>query len=243
MAQGTAEGDEERWSTLWTSNAVQWVAGGAVQSLPFGIGRGAQEERVEEAKCTSLRLFGEGGRLELETIGGPLLLVNGEAVGEGECRSLSEGDHVAWVAAGLEFTVRHLRVEVDGLGGAGPGEETWSSQAGGTFVDAMTTPVVAASPNLLMRAIIEGFYRAEPHQRRTVEETTELDGAELLLAGHVQRIVQARSGIRDAVLGQDGERVRDGLLMGADVNERHQDGRTMLHVAVDLGNLDIVELL
>jgi hypothetical protein len=141
MAQGSAEGDEERWSMLGIRNSVQWAAGVAVHSLPLGIGRGAQEERVEGAKCTSLRLFGEGGRLELEAVDGSPLLVNGEAVREGECHRLSEGDHVAWVAAGLEFTVRHLRVEVDGLGGAGPGEETWSSQAGGTFVDAMTCSI------------------------------------------------------------------------------------------------------
>ena len=80
--------------------------------------------------------------------------MNGETLREGECRRLGEGDLVAAVSGSLEFTVRDLRMEVDGLGGlgleglglggAGLGEGFKSSNAGGT-VDAMKCPIYIAT--------------------------------------------------------------------------------------------------
>jgi len=106
-----------------------------------------------------LRL-GAGGQLELEAVCATPLLVNGEALREGECRSLCEGDLVAVVAGGLELRVsegvmdglggekessrgggtRELRMDVGGLRGA-----TQSSSVCGTVDDAMKCSICFAT--------------------------------------------------------------------------------------------------
>jgi len=85
---------------------------------------------VEEAHCI-LRLRA-GGEMELETLCDAPVLVNGETLHEGDRRRLGEGSLLAVVAGRMEFKVRDLRVDVNGLG-----EETQIYQAGGVG-EAMT---------------------------------------------------------------------------------------------------------
>ena len=102
-------------------------------------------------------------------------------------------------------------------------------------------PVEGVQPNVSMRGLIEGVCTAEPLLARQLEDTTELDEEERFLEGHVERI--AGQTLHHAILEHDVEQVRRKLLRGAAVNERLQDGCSMLRVAVELGNLRIIRLL
>ena len=134
MAHGSNSGGERPWCVLGLSDVEHEVAGVEVRSLPCRVGRGMSSDvagwdvLAEEAQCI-LRL-GAGGHLEMEEVSGIPLLLNGETVCGGERLCLGEGDLVAVFPRDLEFTVRDLRVEADGVEG---GEDTRGSIAGDTI--------------------------------------------------------------------------------------------------------------
>ena len=119
MAGGTA-----RWCIVRMGDAAV-----AVRSLPFRIGPGWDAEMVvgSGVSCSILlQRTSEGLELLAER---DRPVVNGEALGEGRRRTLSNGDVVA-IGGGLQFAVENITVEDDGHQSSGTGEAARSGEAG-----------------------------------------------------------------------------------------------------------------
>ena len=100
----------------------------AVRSLPFRIGPGWDADMVvgSGVSCSILLQRTSEGLELLAERARPV--VNGEALGEGGRRALSNGDVVA-IGGGLQFAVENIAVEDDGHQRSGTGEEAGASQA------------------------------------------------------------------------------------------------------------------
>jgi len=107
------------------------------------------------------------------------------------------------------------------------------------------TPVTAIWGNLSMVAVVEGFLAARPGRKRAAEELSKLDEDEEHLDWEVARIVRQRRAVSILQCVQDGdvEAVLQELENGADVDELLEDGGSLLHIAVEAEDLDMVRPL
>ena len=110
------------------------------------------------------------GVVEVEGVTGAPLLVNGEALREGERRRLGEGDLLALVAGGLEFTVRESRRKEEAKA-SGKGVRSTVDVASSTVDDAKSTVLDAMACSICLSTVLpsplqEGtLFKKEPTLR------------------------------------------------------------------------------